>query len=64
MHFIQQIHGVLNKTVIKALAFNAFPMNWIVETRGKYHKAIYALCLKFALCAHLFSLFNQHVIAP
>jgi hypothetical protein len=30
---------------------------------GGFHKAIYALCLKFTLCAHLFSLIQHHVFA-
>ncbi len=31
---------------------------------GGFHKAIYALRLKLALCAHLFSLILQHVFVP
>jgi hypothetical protein len=30
-------------------------------TRGGFHKAIYALPLKFALCANIFSLILHHV---
>jgi hypothetical protein len=32
--------------------------------RGGFHKAIYAIGLKFALCAHHFSLILYHVFAP
>jgi hypothetical protein len=31
---------------------------------GGFHEAIYAVCLEFVLCAHLFSLINHHVLAP
>jgi hypothetical protein len=34
-------------------------MNW-----GGFHKALYARPMKFALCAHLFSLILHHVLAP
>jgi hypothetical protein len=33
-------------------------------TWGEFHKAIYPLRLKFALCAHLFSLIKHYVFAP
>jgi hypothetical protein len=34
------------------------------QTRGGFYKAIYALRLKFALCANLFSQILYHVFAP
>jgi hypothetical protein len=36
----------------------------VSSTQGGFHKAIYTLRLKFALCAHLFSLILHHVFAP
>jgi hypothetical protein len=33
------------------------------ETKGGFHKAVNTLRLKFALCAHLFSLINNYVLA-
>jgi hypothetical protein len=35
-----------------------------MKSWGGFHKVIYVLHLKFALCVHLFSLINHHVLAP
>ncbi len=70
-------HERLNKNITiqsKSTSYhfqtNLLPLTFLLQlsysilNRGGFHKAIYALRLKFVLWAHLFSLIQHHVFAP
>jgi hypothetical protein len=60
----QKVRYKAKKHVVEAVIKSRKGKKIESKTMGGFHNAIYALRLKFAFCAHLFSLINHHVLAP